>query len=115
MPSPFKQIAEEKKAENEQVTQKIEQAHKPQGKFTKDFIRDWIKAGSKSRKSSICAMLIGNPKIGKSGVLLDIRSEEEKAQGKKLIVFERSIHGQVEGWVTLTGGATASTHSESAI
>lgn len=88
--SAFKELANESKEADKVVTEKLAVAHKtPTGeRFSAEKMREWMQKSTKTKKSSICALYIGPPKIGKSGVLLDIRTDEEIAKGRKLYIFE---------------------------
>jgi len=55
--------------------------------FLKTDIEKWVSDGD-TVSSEICALLVGKPKTGKSGIALDSRTEEEKKEGKKIIVIE---------------------------
>lgn len=69
------------------VIPKAEGQNEPASMFTKEDMEAWVKEGD-TINSEICALLVGKPKTGKSGVALDSRTAEEKAQGKKIIVIE---------------------------
>jgi len=88
--SVFKELAAESKVEQSAVTEKLAIGHKvpTSERFSADKMREWMVKSTKTKKSSICALLIGHPKIGKSGVLLDIRSAAEIEAGRKLYIFE---------------------------
>lgn len=88
MASPFEKLANESKASEQLVNEKLAEGHKSPSRFSAENMRNWIQKSKKTKKSSICALYIGHPKIGKSGVLLDSRSDEEIAEGKQLIIFE---------------------------
>lgn len=55
--------------------------------FSDKEIEKWMKEGE-SVNSTICALLVGHPKTGKSGVALDCRTSEEIKDGKKVVVIE---------------------------
>lgn len=55
--------------------------------FTSKDIEGWMAEGE-SIKSDICALLVGDPKTGKTGMALDCRTEEEKKAGMKIICIE---------------------------
>ena len=88
--STFQVLSNESKVVQEAVVTKLAIGHKvPTGKrFSPENMRAWMEKSKKTKKSSICALMIGQPKIGKSGVLLDCLTDEQIAAGKKLIIFE---------------------------
>lgn len=88
MPSPFKQLAEESKVTEKAANIEMSVIHKTTGRFTKENLRAWMQKGKQTKKSDICALLVGDPKIGKSGVLLDALSDEDITTGKQMIIFE---------------------------
>ncbi len=55
--------------------------------FSKEEIEGWMTEGN-SVKSDICALLVGDPKTGKTGMALDCRTDEEKAAGMKILCIE---------------------------
>lgn len=88
MTSPFEKLAQESKINEQIVTEKLAAGHKSPTRFSMENMREWMDRSKKTKNSSICALLIGDPKVGKSGVLLDCRTEQDKIDGKKIIVFE---------------------------
>jgi len=87
-PSVFKEMSEEINAANKEKELKIAAGHKSSPRFSSENMRKWIDDGKKTKKSSICALLVGDPKIGKSGIALDCRTEQQKNDNEKVIVFE---------------------------
>lgn len=65
-----------------------EEKKEDKGMFTKEQIKTWINEAKKPKRSSICALFIGHPKSGKTGVALDCRTEEDKKAHKRIIAFE---------------------------
>jgi len=55
--------------------------------FTDKDLEGWMTESDKI-KSNICALLVGDPKVGKTGMALDCRTDEEKAAGMKIICIE---------------------------
>lgn len=55
--------------------------------FTSKDIEGWMTDGN-SVSSDICALLVGDPKTGKTGMALDCRTEEEKKAGMKIVCIE---------------------------
>jgi len=55
--------------------------------FSAAEIEGWM-TDDNSVKSDICALLVGNPKTGKTGMALDCRTDEEKATGMKVVCIE---------------------------
>ncbi len=55
--------------------------------FSQKEIEGWMTEDN-SVKSDICALLVGDPKTGKTGMALDCRTEEEKAAGMKIVCIE---------------------------
>jgi len=55
--------------------------------FSDKDIEGLLEEGT-SVKSDICALLVGDPKTGKTGMALDCRTDEDKASGKKIICIE---------------------------
>lgn len=88
MPSPFEKLAEESKVNEQIINTKLAAGHTAPARFSTENIRNWMEKSKKAKNSSICALFIGDPKIGKSGVLLDCRTEQDKIDGKKIIIFE---------------------------
>ncbi len=88
MVSPFEKLAIESKAMEENINHKLNEGHKNPSRFSLENMREWMEKSKKAKNSSICALLVGDPKVGKSGVLLDCRTEQDKIDGKKIIVFE---------------------------
>lgn len=88
MVSPFEKLANESKVSEQIVNEKLTEGHKSPSKFSLENMREWVEKSKKPKNSSICALFVGDPKIGKSGVLLDCRTEQEKQEGKKIVVFE---------------------------
>jgi hypothetical protein len=84
----FKELATESNNEQVIINEKLAAGHKPTLRFSDEIMRKWMEKGKKTKNSSICALLIGHPKIGKSGVLLDCLTEQDIIDGKQLIVFE---------------------------
>lgn len=88
MPSPFEKLAEDSRIGEQIVIEKLAVGHKTSTKFSMENMREWMNRSKQTKNSSICALLIGDPKVGKSGVVLDCRTEQDKIDGKKIIVFE---------------------------
>lgn len=88
MSSPFEKLANESKVAEQNINEKLAEGHKSPSKFSLENMREWIEKGKRAKNSNICALLVGDPKIGKSGVLLDCRTEQDKIENKKIIVFE---------------------------
>lgn len=55
--------------------------------FSAKEIESWMADGN-SVNSDICALLVGDPKTGKTGMALDCRTDEEKAAGMKIVCIE---------------------------
>lgn len=64
-------------------------------RFTKDQMREWMHE-QKPRKSSICALLVGHNKTGKSGVVVDSRTNQQKKDHMKAIIFELNMDNGCE-------------------
>ena len=88
--SVFKGLAEEYKTKQDVIVKKLAVGHTPtkSERFSPENMRAWMEKSKKTKNSSICALLIGDPKIGKSGVVLDCLTEQDIIDGKKLIIFE---------------------------
>jgi hypothetical protein len=86
----FKGLAEDYKVGQTVIAEKLAAGHKPvkSERFSAENMRAWMDKSKKTKKSSICALMIGHPKIGKSGVLLDCLTDQDIIDGKKLIIFE---------------------------
>ncbi len=88
MSSPFEKLVDQSKTLEQTVTEKLAEGHKVPSRFSPENMREWMKKSKQTKNSSICALFIGHPKVGKSGVLLDCRTEQDKIDGKKIIIFE---------------------------
>ncbi len=88
MSSPFEKLADQSKISEQSITEKLIAGHKTPAKFSMENIKIWMEKGKNTKKSSICALLIGHPKNGKSGIVLDSRSDDEIKDGKKIVIFE---------------------------
>jgi len=88
--SAFKELAIESQAEVKAVTEKLAIGHKPvaSNRWSAENMRAWMNKSKITKKSSICALFVGHPKVGKSGVLLDVLTESDIDEGKQLIVYE---------------------------
>jgi len=64
-------------------------------RFTKDQMREWMNQ-QKPRKSSTCALLVGHNKTGKSGVVVDSRTNEQKEKHMKVVIFELNMDNGCE-------------------
>ncbi len=58
--------------------------------YTQEEIGEWIKEAEKAPliKSPVCTVLYGWDGTGKSGIAMDSRTEEDVADGKKVIIFD---------------------------
>lgn len=57
-------------------------------KFDDEDVKEWLDKGSKTKVSTICTGIYGSDGSGKSGVCMDSRTEEEKEEGKKVVVID---------------------------
>ncbi len=59
----------------------------PSPTFTDKDMEKWV-SEEETVNSTICALFVGDPKTGKSGVALDSRTEQDIKDGKKILVIE---------------------------
>ncbi len=65
----------------------------PKISFTDEDIKGWIDKGA-TINSDICALVVGPPKIGKTGFVMDCRTEKEKEDGMTIFYIECNLdHG----------------------
>lgn len=65
-----------------------EEKEEQEVEFDDEDIEKWLDKGSKSKVSTVCLGLYGSDGSGKSGACLDSRTEEEKEEGKKVVVID---------------------------
>ena len=56
--------------------------------YSDDKIKDWLFGDMEKSSSNVCMALYGFDGTAKSGIALDCRTEEEKKEGMKVVVFD---------------------------
>lgn len=71
------------------LEKEAEETYQPK-QFTQENIAEWIEETKKAPlvKSPVCTVLYGWDGTGKSGIPMDSRTEEDIADGKKIIIFD---------------------------
>lgn len=80
--NPFQQLQEKQKEKKKDTD------NEDDVKYSEAEMLDWINEKQNSTGSNICALLVGHQKTGKTGVLLDSRTDDEIKAHKKVVVFE---------------------------
>ena len=75
-------------SKKEAIAKHTSELDKEKVKFSDDKIKEWLFGDMERSSSNVCCAIYGHDGTAKSGIALDSRTEEEKKQGYKLIVFD---------------------------
>ena len=70
------------------IPEKKEKTDKEKIIFSDEKIKEWLFGMADKSSSNVCCALYGHDGTAKSGIAMDCRSEQEKKEGYKIIVFD---------------------------
>lgn len=56
--------------------------------FSDEDVKQWIKDGREAKSSNLCVGIYGEDGTGKTGIAMDSRTDEEREEGKEMIIID---------------------------